>query len=61
MTKNTFQGKSPDELKQALYESRKTLREYRFGAAGASAGKVKEAREAKKNIARIMTTLNRHA
>lgn len=59
MKKISFAGKNRDELVRALSEARNNLRDYRFAATGAKPKSVKEGRTARKNIARILTELNK--
>jgi ribosomal protein L29 len=60
MKKPSYSGKNRDELVRALTEARTTLREYRFSTSGAKPKNLKDARAAKKNIARVMTELNKN-
>ena len=53
-------GKTGTELQKALTEKRVALRDFKFGVGGAKAKNVKVGRAAKKDIARIMTELNRN-
>lgn len=50
--------KSEKELKKELIEKRKQIRESRFNIAGSKLKDVKEIKELKKGIARILTELN---
>jgi len=50
--------KSEKELMKLLDEGREELRKFRFGAAGSSASNVKQGRELRKDIARILTEIN---
>lgn len=59
MKKTTYAGKAKDELVKALYEKRETLRTFRFGEAGSKTRNVKEGAHLRKEIARIMTELNK--
>lgn len=59
MKKTTYTGKSQKDLLKALYEKREELQKFRFGVAGSKARNAKEGRLAKKEIARIMTELNK--
>lgn len=59
MKKTTYKDQSPKDLSKALYEKREALRVLRFGVAGSKAKNVKEASNLRKEIARIMTELNR--
>lgn len=46
------------ELEKALTQKRTELREFRFNVAGAKTRNVKEGRDIRKEIARILTQLN---
>ncbi len=46
------------DLQKELKENRKSLREFRFGVAGSKIKNIKEARNLRKEIARILTELN---
>ncbi|MES2214004.1 MAG: 50S ribosomal protein L29 [Patescibacteria group bacterium] len=59
MKKTSYIGKAAPELQKALADKRVVLRDFRFSASGAKKN-VKAGREAKKDIARIMTELNRN-
>ena len=50
--------KTPADLAKMLSEKREALRAFRFGSAGAKSKNVKEGRTIRKDIARIMTSLN---
>lgn len=52
-----FSDKSEKELEQLLEEKREELRELRFSLTGASDEDVKQKRQNKKDIARILTEL----
>jgi ribosomal protein L29 len=54
----TYLKQSEAELEKLLTEKQKALRDVRFGAAGGKSANVKESREMRKEIARIMTALN---
>jgi ribosomal protein L29 len=60
MKKTTYSGKQPADLQKALSEQRTTLREFRFGTAGSKTKNVHAGRIARKEIARIMTELNKN-
>jgi ribosomal protein L29 len=60
MKKTSYTGQDTKDLHKALYEKRNALHKFNFGKAGASAKNVKEGRLARKEIARIMTELNRN-
>ncbi len=51
-------NKTVTDLTKMLGEKRESLRLFRFGGAGAKTKNVKEGRVIRKDIARIMTTLN---
>lgn len=51
--------KTPKELHTLLKEKQTALRAFRFGVAGSNARNVKEGSVLKKDIARIMTLLNK--
>ena len=58
MAKTDLQKKSDKELIKDLQETRKAIREFRFGMSGSQTRDSKKGRELKKNAARIMTALN---
>jgi ribosomal protein L29 len=60
MKKTTYKDMAEKDLVKALYEKRAELNNFRFGSAGSRTRNVKEGRAAKKEIARIMTELNRN-
>lgn len=51
--------KEEADLTKRLKEQREALRSFRFGIAGSKIKDVKEARKIRKEIARILTKLNR--
>ena len=53
-----MKDKSDKELKEALEAKRKSLRLFRFGISGSKIKNVKEGRNARKEIARILTEIN---
>ncbi|MBI2086990.1 MAG: 50S ribosomal protein L29 [Candidatus Zambryskibacteria bacterium] len=59
MKKTAYHGQSKENLVKALYEKRETLRNFRFGEAGSKTRNVKEGSMLRKEIARIMTELNK--
>ena len=59
MKKTSYIGKSTGELVKTLGEKRKTLYDFRFGTAGSKTRNVKEGRNLKKEIARVMTELSK--
>ena len=54
-----YAGKSKQDLIKALGERRDALRKLRFGATGSKTRNVKAVGNSKKDIARIMTELNK--
>ncbi len=50
--------KTAADLEKMLAEKREALRVFRFGATGAKTKNVKEGQALRKDIARILTTLN---
>lgn len=50
--------KTEADLTKMLSEKREALRVFRFGGAGAKTKNVRQGREIRKDIARIMTVLN---
>ena len=50
--------KSETELKKLLVEQRNTLHNFRFGIAGTNVRNIKEGRDVKRGIARILTELH---
>ncbi len=59
MKKTNYNGKAPAELQGALKDKRVVLRDFRMGV-GSKTKNVKEGKMARKDIARIMTELNKH-
>ncbi len=49
--------KKESDLHKVLAEKRKSLREFRFGVSGSKVKNIKEARNLRKEIARILTDL----
>ncbi len=49
--------KTGQDLSKLLSQKRESLRLFRFGTSGSKTKNVKEARELKKDIARIMTVM----
>lgn len=56
-----FLKKSTNELKSLLSEKRLALRNFRFAVSGSNVRNVKEGNVLKKDIARILTILNKKA
>lgn len=59
MKKTKYTGKTKEDLVKALYEKKESLRAFRFGEAGSKTRNVKEGSATRKEIARILTELNR--
>jgi ribosomal protein L29 len=59
MKHTSYAGKTKEDLAKALYEKREALRAFRFGEAGTKTRNVKEGSALRKEIARIMTELNK--
>jgi ribosomal protein L29 len=60
MKKTSFIGQTVVELKKSLTEKRTALRDFRFGSAGSKIKNVKDGKKNKKDIARILTELQKH-
>jgi ribosomal protein L29 len=59
MKSKELSSKTKDELVKMIEETRKRIEEVRFKAASGGIKNVKELREDKKNVARILTALNK--
>ena len=59
MKKASYKDKPKKDLVKALGERRETLRNIRFGSSGSKNRNVKVGATTRKDIARIMTELNR--
>ena len=59
MKKTDYKGKDKKELLALAAEKRTALRNFRFGIAGSKVRNVKEGKNIKKDIARILTEQNR--
>jgi len=59
MKKTSYKDKSKEDLVRALGERRETLRKLRFGSTGSKTRDVKVVSGTRKDIARIMTELNK--
>ena len=59
MKKIDVKGKNKGELEKTLQEKREAIRVFRFGTAGGRAKNVKEGRNNRRDVARILTELNR--
>ena len=55
----TLANKTDHELLKELAEKRSGLRNFRFGATGSRTRNVKEGRNLRKDIARLLTEINR--
>ena len=58
MKKIDTKTKTAADMGKMLADKREALRVFRFGAAGAKTKNVKEGRAIRKDIARILTTMN---
>ena len=58
MKTKEIKGKEKNDLEKLLLEKQKALRLFRFGVAGSKAKNVKEGRNLRKDIARILTEVN---
>ncbi len=54
-----FKNKDKKSLTDMLADKRNAVRDFRFGSAGSKSKNVREARNLKKDIARIQTELRR--
>lgn len=59
MKKTSYKDTKKEDLVKALYEKRDALRAFDFGVAGSRTRNVKERAGLRKDIARIMTELNK--
>ena len=59
MKKTSYKDKLKPDLLKSLMEKRETFRKLRFGTANSKTRNVKEGRGIRKDIARIMTELNK--
>jgi len=57
--KEKFKGMKPEELKKKLLSLREGLRSIRFKAEGSKSKNVKESSVLKKQIARVLTEVNK--
>lgn len=53
-----FKDKNRKDLMKTLHEKKDSLQAFRFGGAGSKSRNVKEGRNTRKDIARILTELN---
>ena len=58
MKKTDFKTKTPAELAKLLSDKRESLRVFKFAGAGAKTKNVREGRAIRKDVARILTSLN---
>lgn len=56
--KKDLKNKNDKDLQKELNEKKESVRAFRFGIAGSKVRNVKEGRDTKKQIARILTELN---
>ncbi len=59
MKKKDISKKNTKELHALLSEKKTALRDFRFGVSGSNVKNVKEAKELRKDIARVLTALNK--
>ena len=59
MKKVSYKGKSKEDLVKTLMEKREALRKLKFGSTGSKTRNVKGGASMRKDIARIMTELNK--
>ncbi|HRZ30449.1 MAG TPA: 50S ribosomal protein L29 [Candidatus Paceibacterota bacterium] len=57
MKKTDFKTKSEAELKKILIEKKDSLAKFKFGISGSRTKNVKEGRNTRRDIARILTAL----
>jgi len=57
MKKDTLKNKSDKDLAKKLADKRKELREFRFGVEGSKVKNIKEGRDTRREIARILTEI----
>lgn len=55
---NEINNKTKEELKHLLVEKRKALHDFRFAFAGGKVKNVKEGKNARKDIARVLTAIS---
>ncbi|GMQ95452.1 MAG: hypothetical protein BMS9Abin13_566 [Patescibacteria group bacterium] len=55
---SALKNKEDSDLRKELAEKRVALRKFRFGVAGSKVKNIKEARNLRKEIARILTEVN---
>ena len=58
MKTKDISNKTAADLNKLISEKREALRVFRFGAAGSKTKNVKQGREIRRDIARILTALN---
>lgn len=59
MKKTDYKGKNKKDLEKALTDKRADLRNFRFGTAGSKKRDTQSGKNTRKDIARILTELNR--
>ncbi|MFA6253993.1 MAG: 50S ribosomal protein L29 [Candidatus Paceibacterota bacterium] len=59
MKKIDIKTKSETELKKLLIEKREVLSKFKFGISGSRTKNVKEGKNTRRDIARILTNLNK--
>lgn len=58
MKKTDFKTESETNLKKLLVEKREALTKFKFGISGSRTKNVKEGKNTRRDIARILTSLN---
>lgn len=56
--KKNLKNKNSEDLQKELSEKRESVRLFRFGVAGSKVRNVKEGRDTKRQIARVLTEVN---
>jgi ribosomal protein L29 len=59
MKKLDIKNKSVEELKKMVSEKQEAIRKFRFDIAGSRIKNVKEGRNARKDVARMLTEINK--
>lgn len=58
--KDNYKGKGADELKKLLSEKRAALESFRFNISGSKVKNIKESKNTRRDVARILTELNKN-
>jgi len=59
MKKTDYKNNSAEELKKALSEKQEALSKFKFGISGSRTKNVKEGRNLRRDMAKILTALNK--